>query len=187
MRLFLICCLLLISLPSHARDIAGVVVQETLQADGGTVLQLNGAGIRSKFIFDIYIAGLYVEHPTNSADEIIGAPGRKRLVMYFLYDKVEKEKLVSGWDDGFAGNSGVDDLVKLQDRIDQFNSLFVDVNKNDVIELDFVPGEGTVVTIADEEKGTIVGKDFNDALLRIWLGDKPVAKGLKKKLLGYKK
>jgi hypothetical protein len=187
MRFFVLCCLLLISVPSNARDIAGVTVQETLQAVDGTVLQLNGAGIRSKFFFDIYTAELYMEHPSNSADEVIGAPGRKRLVMHFLYDKVEKEKLVEGWNEGFTGNSRADEVVKLQERINQFNELFVDVKKNDVIVLDFTPGQGTVVFIANENKGVVPGKDFNDGLLRIWLGDKPVAKGLKKKLLSYKK
>jgi hypothetical protein len=49
--------------------------------------------------------------------------------------------------------------------------------------LDFFPNQGTVVTIAKQEKGVILGKDFNDALLRIWLGEKPVTKGLKEKLL----
>jgi hypothetical protein len=44
-----------------------------------------------------------------------------------------------------------------------------------------------VVTIAKEEKGVIPGKDFNDALLRIWLGEKPVNKGLKEQLLDYNK
>jgi hypothetical protein len=44
-----------------------------------------------------------------------------------------------------------------------------------------------VVTIAKQEKGVVPGKDFNDALLRIWLGEKPVTKGLKEKLLSYKK
>lgn len=77
--------------------------------------------------------------------------------------------------------------VKLQDKIDQFNAMFDDVKKGDIIVLDFIPDQGTMVTIAKQEKGVIPGKDFNDALLRIWLGEKPVNKGLKEKLLSYKK
>jgi hypothetical protein len=185
MRFFVLCCLLLISLPAHAKEIGGVMVQESLQTGDGTVLQLNGAGIRSKFFFDIYIAKLYMEHPAKSAAEVIAAPGRKQLIMHFLYDKVEKEKLVEGWNDGFTGNTKADEVALLQERINQFNELFVDVKKDDVILLDFTPDQGTVVTIVNIEKGTIPGKDFNDALLRIWLGEKPVTKGLKKQLLGY--
>ncbi len=100
--------------------------------------------------------------------------------MHFLYDEVGKDKLIDGWNEGFAGNTKADEMAKLQEKIDQFNAMFDDA-KNDTVVLDFVPDQGTVVTIADQEKGVIPGKDFNDALLRIWLGDKPVTQGLKEK------
>lgn len=187
MRVLLLCCLLLTSLPAGAREIAGVDVPESLKSDDGTTLQLNGAGVRSKFFFDIYIAQLYMEHPANSAAGILGAKGRKRIVMHFLYKKVEKEKLVDGWNEGFEGNSTADELSLLKERIARFNSLFVDVKKHDTIVLDFSPAGGTRVVIAGEEKGSIEGKDFNDALLKIWLGEKPVTSALKKELLEYKR
>lgn len=185
MRLFILCCLLLCSLPANAKEIAGVMVQETLQSEDGTVLHLNGAGIRSKFFFDIYIAELYMEHPANVVTEVINDPGRKRIVMHFLYDEVGKDKLIEGWNEGFSGNTKAEEVVKLQARIDQFNKMFDDAHKGDVVVLDFVPDQGTTITFAKQVKGVIPGKDFNDALLRIWLGDKPVNKGLKEKLLSY--
>jgi hypothetical protein len=187
MRYLIFCCLLLSSFSVNAKEIAGVMVQETMQTEDGVVLHLNGAGIRSKFFFDIYIAELYLEHPSNVASEVIENPGRKKIVMHFLYDEVGKDKLIEGWNEGFAGNNPADEVAKLQERIDQFNAMFVDVKKDDIAVLDFIPAQGTVVTIAKQEKGVIPGKDFNDALLRIWLGEKPVTKGLKEKLLGYEK
>lgn len=187
MRFFVLCCLLFCSVPANAKEIAGVMVQETLQTEDGILLHLNGAGIRSKFFFDIYIAELYLEHPSNVANEVIETSGRKRVIMHFLYNKVEKDKLITGWNEGFTENTKTEEVVKLQERIDQFNGMFVDVKKDDIIVLDFIPEKGTVVTIAKQEKGVVPGKDFNDALLRIWLGEKPVTKGLKEKLLSYKK
>ena len=187
MRFFILCCLLLCGVPASAQEIGGVTVQETLKTADGVVLHLNGAGIRSKFFFDIYLAELYLEHPANTADAAIEDAGRKRLIMHFLYDKVEKEKLVEGWNEGFNGNTPAAEVVQLQAKIDQFNAMFVDVKKGDIVVLDFVPGKGTVVTIAKEEKGVVSGKDFNDALLRIWLGEKPVTKGLKEALLSSRK
>ncbi|TKB27100.1 hypothetical protein FCL47_07940 [Desulfopila sp. IMCC35006] len=187
MRLFILCCLFLWSVPANAQEIAGVMVQETLKNDDGTVMHLNGAGIRSKFFFDIYIAELYMEHPSNVAGEVINGGGRKRITMQFLYDEVGKDKLIEGWNEGFTGNTSAAEIATLQARINQFNSMFVDVKKGDLIVLDFVPDQGTFVTIAKQEKGVIPGKDFNDALLRIWLGDKPVDKGLKEKMLSYNK
>jgi len=187
MRLIILCCLLLSSLTANAKEIAGVMVQETLQTENGTLLHLNGAGIRSKFFFDIYIAELYMEHPSSRVNEVIQTSGDKRIVMHFLYDEVEKEKLVDGWNEGFGNNSKAEVVATLQDRIDTFNGMFDDVKKDDTIVLDFIQDQGTMVTIAEQEKGVIPGKDFNDALLRIWLGEKPVTKDLKEKLLSYKK
>ncbi len=184
MRVLFLCCLFVLSgLSANAKEISGVMVEETLQL-GDTILQLNGVGIRSKFIFDIYIAELYLETPSSVAEEVIAAPGKKRIVMHFLHDKVGKEKLVDAWIDGFENNTEGDAVVQMKDRIDHFNSLFTDVKKNDVIMLDFVPEKGTVVSVGGAEKGVVEGKDFNDALLRIWLGKKPVTKDLKKELLG---
>ena len=48
-----------------------------------------------------------------------------------------------------------------------------DVKEGDLIEVDFVPGTGTTVTIAGKAKGTIEGDDFAKATQRIWLGPKP--------------
>ena len=126
-----------------------------------------------------------MEYPSNLVTEVIETSGRKRVIMHFLYDEVGKDKLIAGWDEGFAGNSNADVVVKLQDKIDQFNGMFDDVKKGDTIVLDFIPDQGTMVTVAKQEKGVISGKDFSDTLLRIWLGEKPVTKDLKAKLLSY--
>ena len=187
MRILVFFTLLLMSLPSYAKDIAGVMVNDTLKTEDGTTLQLNGAGIRSKLFMDIYIAELYMEKPSAMAAEVIGDKGKKRIIMHFLYSEVSKDKLVEAWNDGFKENNSTGDLLKLQERINQFNALFTDVKKNDVIVLDYVPAVGTTVSIKGSNKGVIPGSDFNEALLKIWLGDKPVNGGLKDNLLGYKK
>lgn len=187
MRMFVFFTLLLMGLPSYAKDIAGVMVNDTLKTEDGTTLQLNGAGIRTKLFMDIYIAELYMEKPSALAAEVIGDKGKKRIVMHFLYNEVSKDKLVDAWNDGFKENSSTGDLAKLQERINQFNALFTDVKKNDVIVLDYVPAIGTAVSIKGQTKGVVPGSDFNEALLKIWLGEKPVNGGLKENLLSYKK
>lgn len=183
-NVFLVCFCLLFALPAAALEIAGVQVPESLTTDDGVVLSLNGAGIRSKFVFDIYIAQLYLEKPAADAQGVLATDSRKRMVMHFLHDKVEKAKLVEAWNEGFLNNSSPEKLVGLKARIDQFNAMFADARKDEVIVLDYVPDSGTRVTIAGTEKGVIPGKDFNDAMLAIWLGEKPVSKDLRTKLLG---
>jgi hypothetical protein len=104
--------------------------------------------------------------------------------MHFLYDEVGQEKLVDGWNEGFSGNLAGEEQKKLQPRIDTFNAMFTEaMTSGDRIVFDYVPGQGTRVTIKGEEKGIIAGKDFNDALLSIWLGDEPVSSDLRQDLL----
>ncbi|BHH85059.1 chalcone isomerase family protein [Desulforhopalus sp. 52FAK] len=185
MRFLFIAVLLLVAGPSQAKEIAGVMVQEMVKTDTGIEMALNGAGIRSKFFFDIYIGELYLEKPSTDVKAILASEGNRRIVMHFLYKEVGKDKIVDGWNEGFAANSGTEEVEALQPRIDRFNEMFVDVKEGDRIQLDYVPEKGTVVTIAGKEKGVVEGKDFADALLLIWLGEKPVTKKLKKQLLSY--
>lgn len=167
-----------------AAEIAGVTIAEELVAEDGISLQLNGAGIRSKFFFKIYIAELYLENPAREAAAAIADNGYKRVVMHFLYDEVGQEKLVDGWNDGFSANLAEAAQKKLQPRIDSFNAMFTEaMTTGDRIVFDYVPGQGTRVSIKGEEKGIIAGKDFNDALLSIWLGDEPVSSDLRRDLL----
>jgi len=117
-------CVLLFSLPAGAREIEDVDVAEEIAQADGTTLHLNGAGIRSKFFFDIYIAALYLGKTSSEVSEVIGNDGGKRMVMHFLYDEVEKDDLVEAWNDGFEGNGTAQQLAELSDQITAFNALF---------------------------------------------------------------
>ena len=169
----------------NAREVADVNVPETLSGADGVILHLNGAGIRSKFFFKIYIAELYMQNPTSDVVKLLGDEGQKKMVMHFIYDEVSKDKLTEGWDEGFQANTDQKQLALLQTRISQFNAMFDTVKKGDEIALDYIPGKGTQVSIRNQVKGVVPGKDFNDALLAIWLGKDPVTTDLRKELLEY--
>ena len=106
------------------------------------------------------------------------------MTMHILYDTVGKEKLIDGWNEGFAANLKPEQLQDLQSQIQDFNKLFIDVNEGDEIILDYTPESGTTVTIADNLKGIIKGASFNQALLSIWIGGDPVSDDLRDSLLG---
>ena len=54
------------ALPAPAKEVAGVSLPETTTVDGKT-LKLNGAGLRKKVVFKVYVAGLYLETPSKDA------------------------------------------------------------------------------------------------------------------------
>jgi len=175
----------LLSFHVSAKEVAGITIPEKIKISGSDkVLMLNGAGIRSKFFFDIYIGALYLEQLTGEAKNAVVLPGVKRVTMHFLYKEVEKEKLIEGWNDGFKNNNEATQLKTLQVRLEKFNSFFQTAYKGDVINLDYLPGVGTHMYLNNQLKGIIAGDDFYRALLKVWLGDEPADSGLKDAMLG---
>lgn len=176
---------LVLSSSIQAKTVAGIEIPDTVShSKQSTKLILNGAGIRTKFIFDIYIGSLYLEKQQRSAKDIYNAPGEKRISMHFLYDEVSKEKLVNGWNDGFENNHTDDELTKIKTQITQFNGLFITVKKDDVINLNFIPTTGTSVIINGKTMGLVKGDDFFISLLKIWLGEEPADDDLKEAMIG---
>jgi len=176
---------LLAIFPLGAAELAKVTIPDRITSDGSdNALVLNGAGIRYKFIFKIYIGALYLPEKMAAAEEVINSSGPKRILMHFLYDKVEKQDLDKAWREGFSANHDDQTMTQLEQRINRFAALFTDAVEGDEIWLDNIPGAGTRVYLNGELKDTIPGDDFFPALLRIWIGSEPVTTALKRAMLG---
>ena len=144
-------------------------------------LVLNGVGIRKKGPFKVYLGALYLESKTKTAVAILQDEGAKRVQLNMLRN-LSKKKIVGAIVDGFKANTP--DMASVQVRVDEFINYMDKVKKGDNIQFDYVPTVGTNIVINGTNKGTIVGKDFFDALMKVWLGDKPVDKKLKSSMLG---
>ncbi len=157
------------------------MVDQIVVAD--TTLHLNGMGLRRKLGIKVYVAGLYLEQKTHDADEALSASGPKRFVMHYLTDRATEERMEAAWIKGFRTNSP-DSYEILEDRVMIYIDFFDDLKAGDVVECTMIPGAGTTVTLNGEELGVIDGDDFQTALLRIGLGEKPPTNSLKRGLLG---
>lgn len=168
---------------AHAVEIAGVLVPETASLDDAQLV-LNGAGVRKKFFVKVYVGALYLTGRRGTVEAVLADEGAKRISMHFLYKEVGRDKMVDGWNEGFRNNLTDAAFGKLQSRLDQLNAMTETLHAGDTMWLDYVPGTGTSVWINDTDKGTVPGLDFHRALLKVWLGDAPADKALKKAMLG---
>ena len=164
-----------------ALDVAGVKLPDTVTVEGKT-LKLNGAGIRKKAIFKVYVGSLYLETPSKDATAIVGANEIKSMRLHMLRN-VEGPKISGAIAEGFENNSK-DALPQLKARLDQLAKMIPDVKEGDEIALTWVPDKGTQVSVRGTSTGTIDGRDFADALFSVWLGPNPVQEDLKEALLG---
>jgi hypothetical protein len=169
-----------------AREVAGVRFEDQASL-ANQPLVLNGAGVRVKMIIKVYAVGLYVPHKDTVPAAILNQPGPKSVRIVMLRD-VSAEKLTDALIQGIVDNLSVPERRALQPRLDELETAMRnagEASKGALIQLDYLPGVGTRVTMGGKPLGKdIVGEDFYRALLKIWLGDKPSDRSLKSNLLG---
>jgi hypothetical protein len=173
------------ALPVQAKEIAGITMPATLDADGVT-LKLNGAGIRTMVFMDIYVGGLYLESPGHDAEKIIMADEPMAMRLHMVSGMITSEKMEDATMDGFKLSLG-NDIKSMEGPIDNFLSVFREpISEGDVFDIIWIPGKGVDVNKNGTFKGTTTdgGLPFKQALWRIWLGKEPVHKKLKAAMLG---
>jgi hypothetical protein len=184
-RILLIVCGLLMNWNVNALEVASVKLPDTAQV-GNANLQLNGAGIRTKFFFKIYVSALYLSQKQNLADTIIADGHEHRVALHMLHELTSK-KLYGAFSEAIEVNHTHAELVALDAQMKQMAQIFDEVKEvkpGDVITLDYLPASGTQISVNGTARGTIPGAAFDRAILRIWLGSNPVQEDLKKAMLG---
>jgi len=169
--------------PAAALEIGGITLPDSMEV-GGTRLPLNGAGLRTKFFFNIYAGGLYLPVPSHDPAVVINADQAMLVRMHFIYNGVSAKKLQEGWQEGFAASAPAADDT-LQQAMASFIALFnTEVGKNDIYDISWLPGKGLSVVYNTTLLGTINDLDLKKALFALWLGKDPVDDDLKEGMLG---
>lgn len=167
-------------------DVAGVKMAEAVDIHGAKLV-LNGAGVRYKAVFKVYAAGLYLGKKAATTEEVLAAPGPKRMHITMLRD-IDSNELGKLFTRGVQDNAPKTEMSKLVPGLIRMGQVFADQKKlmaGDVFMIDWIPGTGTVLTV----KGMVQGEPFKEveffnALIRIWLGPEPADWKLKDALLG---
>jgi len=172
-----------------AAEVSGIKFSETTKV-GGKELLLNGLGVRTKVIFKVYAAGLYMPEKMTSTEEIFKADGPRRVQLVMMRE-VTSEEFGNNFVNGINNNSTNAERTKFITQVTKFGEMFAlleSLKKGDVLDLDWVPATGTTCYLNGKRIGeTVQGLDFYNAVMKIWLGEKPADASLKPKLLGVKK
>ncbi len=156
---------------------------DSLQA-GGQSLQLNGVGVRSKFVFELYVAGLYLTEKNSDADTIIQSDDSMAIRLHIISAKITSEKMTKATRKGFSKATG-GKVESISEEIEIFLAAFSDkINVGDIFEFVNVSRQGVSVSKNGSEKAVISSAAFKQALFGIWLSDKPVKAKLKAEMLG---
>ena len=179
--------LLLLPFSSSALTIAGIDIPKVVPATADhPELKLNGASMRVLYgVVDTYIGKLYTENPTTDADAFIAANEYKRMVFQVTLKRVSGRRMATALYEALQLNTTREEAKVLETRIqmviDLFDTRFTE-GENGYIE--WVPGQGSRIVVKGEVRGVLPGKDLNDAIMRIWIGENPVGESFKRQVLG---
>ena len=168
-------------------DLAGVRVEDHAVV-GGAKLPLNGAGIRVKFL-KIYVGELFVGKKVHTLQELIAAPGPKRLKMTFLRE-VDSNAFGKLLTRGVQDNVAKDQFSRMVPGLIRMGEMFGSIKSlgpGDVVTDDWIPGTGLVVTVNGKVQGEpITDPEFFHGLMSIWFGPNPGDWKLKDAMLDVK-
>lgn len=173
--------LLIAATAGMAAEVAGVKLDDAVTVNGQS-LKLNGSGIRKKLFIKVYIGSLYSAKKLGSAAEVLSDGGDKLIRMNFLHSKVDKEKIIEAYQEGFANNSpDVAGSAEAKKFISFFSNDFV---RGDVVDLT-ISGSGNVSASHNgRQLGSITSPKLARAVLAIYFGAKPADESLKSGMLG---
>jgi hypothetical protein len=167
-------------------EVSGVKLDESVDVRG-TKLVLNGAGVRYRAVFKVYVGALYVGKKVATPDEFFAATGPKRMSITMLRD-IDSNELGKAFTKGFEENAPKGEMSKLIPGLVRMGQVFADQKKlvtGDAFTIDWIPGSGTIITVKGKAQGEPFKEpEFFNALMRIWLGNSPADWKLKDALLG---
>ncbi|OYT91920.1 MAG: lipoprotein transmembrane [Burkholderiales bacterium PBB3] len=176
------------ALPAVAATVDGVKIDDTTTVAGKSLV-LNGAGMRKKFVFNVYVAGLYVAEKKSTPADVQALTTPKRVTL-ILQREVSSAEFGQLFITSINKNSTKEEKDKVISQTGKFGEMFAaqdKVKKGDVITMDWIPGQGTVSSINGKAMGEPMPDiAFYNAVLRIWLGDNPAQDDLKDAMLGKK-
>jgi hypothetical protein len=169
-------------------EVAGVRFERVLRTpELPGELQLNGFALHRLYGFQVYAIGLYLPEPRRSAESAIEMPGAKRIEMNVLRE-ITAAQLSSALAEGITENHSPAEVERFRPRMSMLDRVMQEIGKvgrGSRIAIDWLPAGVTRVVVDGRPRGEpIAGEDFYRALMRIWLGERPVSDNLKRGMLG---
>lgn len=174
--------MLLAATPARAVELDGVTMPDTLEV-AGTRLVLNGVALRTYSILHVhvYVAALYLAHPSSDAEAILDSKDTKSLRFVFARD-VEAERARDSWRESLEKSCQPPCRLVPQD-VERFLAAIPTVHKGDVSTLVFSP-QGLDFFVNDHPAGRVTDQGFVRLILSTFIGPHPTADSLKHGLLG---
>jgi outer membrane biosynthesis protein TonB len=145
---------------------------------------LNGVANFVELKRSIYLAGLYLEAPSQSAEDVMRSDQDKEMVIKVTAKKWSPRRFGRQWNKGLLINNGEEQLEQYSEQVIEFNNLLKDnLVQGDELRIKRIAKGGAVIEVNGEALLNIKEAGFFEFLLNAWLGNKPPSSGFKADLL----
>lgn len=150
-------------------------------------LQLNGLGLRGVAWLKAFVAGLYVTTPSRDAAALLAETGPRRLRLKIMLQAPSNE-LTKSLLRRVKRHETPEVQARLADRLALFAQQLDGLGQlmpGDVVDMDYLPGKGLVLSRNGKAAGkSVVGDDLYRAVLQIFVGEHAIDPRMKQGLLG---
>lgn len=170
---------------SAAYEVSGVSFDPSQQVEG-RAFELSGLGLhRYRVFIKLYAMALYLDpraQPVEvTPDRVLeDVPKRLELETFWpisadIFRRLTRERIERA--------VTAELFERLEPSIEALNALYEDVQPGDRYAITYVPGRGTELAMNGVPKGVVEGETFARAVFGIWLGEQPMDRRLRGKLV----
>lgn len=173
--------LALVAIPCQSAEIKDVPFKDQVTVNG-VELQLSGVAVlKWALLFDVYAGGFYLPKDVSGRQWTTDVP--KKLELSYFRD-IEAKGFADASDKLLRENLESSAYQALSARLQTFYSFFQDVQAEDRYSINYLPDNGTELRLNGQVLGSVPGHDFAVAYFGIWLGENPINKTFRDRLLG---
>ena len=165
----------------NAARIEGIYFKNSYDIQGRTLTLRGTALLRYMVFIKAYVGAFYLDQ-NYPAGEIFNDVAKRLELSYFhaipAADFAKSTKIM------IEKNVTAEKFKTLLPYIEQMNALYKDVKPGDSYAATYIPGIGTELALNGKQLGIVAGLDFANAYFSIWIGEHPIDKEFRDRLLG---
>src|SRR2546423_8511058 len=119
--------LAVVAFAAGAAEVAGVKLEDKTQVQSRDLV-LNGAGLRKRFMFNVYVIGLYLPEKKSDPAAVLQLAGPKRAAIHMLRD-VGADTFTAALVEGLRENHSEADYKALEPRVKELADIFVEIKQ----------------------------------------------------------
>ncbi len=149
----------------------------------GTKLTLRGISLFTYWGFRVYTGAFYAPPEVRTVNQAL-SDVPKYLVLHY-HRGLEAQNFVDNSEYILKQNPDIN-MQELRPELQKLYKSYGDVKEGDKYALQYIPGQGTTLTLNGKPQGSFPGTDFQKAYFGIWLSNYSVGKDFTRKLLDGK-